>query len=313
MNRIDQEIEKFLTLKTQLQDKGFAVEEIDTYGYAFKNNPSQSRYDLLITGLVHGNEVIGIEVINQFLEQLQSPTDLKLNVAVLLANTEAARKDLRLIEHDLNRCFGTERNDTLEHKRAKQISEVVKNANFLFDIHQTFEPALTPFFIFEHREHLIQKAHALVPEIPIVTFPVGGFSGDGKTIIEFAASVNCQALTIECGEKGFSKPMADQITKVVFKLIENLKTKSEAKAESIEVTHLTDKVVNKGQTELIPGLASYMQIKKDQILAYENKEPVRAPFDGRLFFPRYGLLATQSNELASLGVTVYLSSGSPKI
>lgn len=303
MTRIDQEIEKFLTTKKQLLSNGFAVEDLDVYGFALKNNPATSRLDLLFTALIHGNEVIGVEVLNQVLEQIAGLQKTSLNIGFLLANTEAARKDLRLVEHDLNRCFGSTRTDTLEHKRAQEISKIVNNADFLFDIHQTFEPALTPFFIFEHREHLIQKAYALVPEIPIVTFATGAFSGDGKTIIEYAASVNCQALTIECGEKGFSKPMADKITKVCFKLIENLK-KSTPDQKDIKVTHLKDRVINLGQTELIPGLASYMPIQKGDILAYKNGQPVRAPFDGRLFFPRYGLLAKQSNELASLGIDI---------
>jgi len=301
MNRIFNEIENFTESKKKLTQLGFQVKTIDDYGFVICGNKINERIDLLITGLVHGNEVIGIEVINRIIEHLENNHEININLGFLLCNIEAAKKDIRFIESDLNRSFSVAEITTLEHKRAAEIAKIVDQADFVFDLHQTVEPSLTPFFVIEHNHELIQIAHQLLPQFPIVTFGQGGFSKSGKTMLEYSSSIGTKAMVIECGQKGFSEELSTSVASACLDLIKNLKNTEIQKPKEISVLHLVSSITNMGNTHLIPGLVSYFPIKQGQVLAHEGEIEIKAPFDGRLVFPSYGEKARTNHELCNLG------------
>ena len=311
LSRILQEIEQFVKFKSALEEKGFCIESVDDFGYILCPDKNQigHRIDLLITGLIHGNEVIGIEIINRVLKGFLNGRDLTLNLGFLLCNLEAARAGERFIESDLNRGFCVDQIKTHEHQRALQISRVVDQADFILDLHQTIGPTLTPFFVIEHKHELIQIAHQLLPEFPIITFGEKGFSKSGKTMLEYASLQGAKALVIECGQQGFSAELAEKVEKACLDLIEILKYKVIKKAERIEVLELVSSITNvNGKTHLVPGLVSYTPIRAGQILAYNGETPVLAPFDGRVIFPSYGEKARTNHELCNLGKTIFIFS-----
>lgn len=307
ISRVLQEIEQYVNFKPMLENKGFFVESVDDFGYILHadGSKSQGRIDLLVTGLIHGNEVIGIEIINRLLRGFVNGRELRLNVGFLLCNLEAARAGERFIESDLNRSFCVSDIKTLEQRRAVQISQVIDRADFILDLHQTIGPTLTPFFVIQHKHDLIQIAHQLLPDFPIITFGDKGFSKSGKTLLEYAALQGAKALVIECGQKGFSEELSEKIEKGCLDLIELLKNRIIKKPERIEVLELVSSITNvDGQTHLVPGLISYAPMKAGQILAYNGETPVLAPFDGRVIFPSYGEKARTNHELCNLGKTI---------
>mgnify|MGYP001007806190 FL=1 len=173
MKRIFEEIDQFKKIQSVLKREGFSIDHIDEYGFTICGNHQSERIDLLITGLVHGNEVIGIEVINRVLKRVVKNNEININLGFLLCNIEAAQKNTRFVESDLNRSFSTKEIVTLEQRRASEIAKIVDQTDFIFDLHQTVEPSLTPFFVMEHRHELIQIANQLLPQFPIVTFGAG--------------------------------------------------------------------------------------------------------------------------------------------
>jgi len=301
MSRILNEIEKFLQAKKNLISTGHQVKNIDDYGFVICGNTQSEKIDLLITGLVHGNEVIGIEIINQMINHFIQNKKININLGLLLCNIEAAKKDLRFIESDLNRSFSVKKITTLEQHRAQQIAKIVDQADFVFDLHQTIEPSLTPFFVIEHNHELIQIANQLLPQFPIVTFGQGGFSQSGKTMLEYASTKNIKAMVIECGQKGFSDELSTKVATGCLELIKTLKNIEIKKPKEISVLHLVGSITNMGNTHLVPGLVSYLPIKQGQVLAYEGEIEIKAPFDGRLIFPSYGEKARTNHELCNLG------------
>jgi succinylglutamate desuccinylase len=301
MSRILNEIDSFLQSKESLIQRGFSVKSIDDYGFVIQGNKQSERIDLLITGLVHGNEVIGVEIMNQIVNHLILDKEIKINLGLLLCNIEAAKKDTRFIESDLNRSFSVAEVTTLEHRRATKIAKVVDQADFIFDLHQTVEPSLTPFFVIEHNHELIQIANHLLPQFPIVTFGQGGFSKSGKTMLEYSSSIGTKAMVIECGQKGFSKELSTKVANACLDLITNLKNTVIEKPKEISVLHLVGSITNMGNTHLVPGLVSYVPIKQGQVLAHEGVIEIKAPFDGRLVFPSYGEKARTNHELCNLG------------
>jgi succinylglutamate desuccinylase len=305
MSRIHNEIDNFLQSKTKLMFNGHKIKIIDDFGFVIAGNQDQSeRIDLLITGLVHGNEVIGVEVINRIIAHFIQHKDININLGFLLCNLEAAKNDTRFIESDLNRSFSVDEITTLEQRRAAEISKIVDQADFVFDLHQTIEPSLTPFFVLEHRHELIRIANQLLPQFPIVTFGTGGFSQTGKTMLEYASSIGTKALVLECGQKGFSAELSEKLTGACLELIKTMKQAEIQNPKDISVLHLVGSITNMGNTHLIPGLVSYLPIKQGQVLAHEGELEIKAPFDGRLVFPSYGEKARTNHELCNLGKVI---------
>ncbi|MBC7457810.1 MAG: succinylglutamate desuccinylase/aspartoacylase family protein [Bdellovibrionaceae bacterium] len=300
MSRIDDEIKIFLKTKQNLIENGHQLKIIDDYGFVVCGNKSE-RIDFLMTGLMHGNEVIGIEIINKIINHFIKNKEININLGLLLCNLEAAKKDVRFIESDLNRSFSVSDVTTLEHHRAVQIAKIVDQADFVFDLHQTVEPSITPFFVIEHNHDLIEIANQLLPQFPIVTFGKDGFSKSGKTMLEYSSSKKIKAMVIECGQKGFSEELSTKVATACLELIQNLKDLQIKKPKEIFVLHLVSAVTNMGNTHLVPGLVSYLPIKQGQVLAYEGEIEIKAPFDGRLVFPSYGEKARTNHELCNLG------------
>ena len=124
MSRTESEIQDFLKLKSDLLNNYQNIYSMDPFGLVFKTE-SEEKIDLLISGLIHGDEVIGIEIINSLLRRLSSKEiSCAINLGFLLGNVEAARQSKRYLEEDLNRSFGLKRIDKIEEKRAREISKI---------------------------------------------------------------------------------------------------------------------------------------------------------------------------------------------
>lgn len=303
VNRVEQEIAQFLGWKEKFP--ATQVKSLDSYGFMLRSTSKPSeRMDVLFTALIHGDEVVGLETLNLLLADLHL-RPAALNLGFILCNVDAARANVRFIETDLNRCFALDRpRVTGEERRAAQIEAVVAQADFVFDLHQTVEPTVEPFFIFQHRKELVHFAHGLLPDVPIVTFPDEGFSLSGKTVVEYSSLVGGHALTLECGQKGFSRVIAEDTLKACRALIAQL-TKSKAAPVpkgAVEVIFLCDIIRRTPGAKLLPGFINGMKVTKGQKLGDTDAGPLLSSVDGFLYFPKYGELAARSAELCELGI-----------
>lgn len=83
-----------------------------------------------IVACLHGNELIGKEIIKKL--------EIKnANLICVIANEEAIKENKRYIEQDLNRCFPGNENGMHEERLAKKILAIVKNSDYILDIHST--------------------------------------------------------------------------------------------------------------------------------------------------------------------------------
>lgn len=308
MSRIADEIVKFLNFRSRLEANGFLVEAIDAHGFVIRRNGESfgQKFDLLSTALIHGNEVVGIEGLNLTLERiLARDIELKLDVGFLLCNVQAALAGVRFIDVDLNRSFLVDEIRLPEQIRAAEIARVVERADFLIDLHQTVEPTLSPFFIFEHTPDLIRLARSFSSTLPIVTFPPGGFSQSGKTILEMASSKSVRAVTVEWGQMGFSAETAKLVADFIIGATEGLSSGEYLNTkvnETFQVHCLTELITNTPGAVLREGLVSFMDVSKGEILGQSDAGAIVCPADGKLFFPKYGALAKVSAELCEIGI-----------
>lgn len=306
MRRIEKEIQDFLNWPQLLIQRGFSLQNIDPHGFVLSESEihPKDQIDLLVTGLTHGDEVVGIEVINKLLGHLK-PSDLhQKKIGFMLCNIEAALKEVRCVESDLNRSFGLleagQIPETLEQKRAAQISPIIQRSKFTLDLHQTIEASLFPFFVMVHLHDVIETAHELLPQYPIVTFDAKGFSKSGKTMMEYALMVNQKAMVIECGQKGFSEELSNEIEKACLRLIKNLSQKKTLQNKDIEVLHIEGSILSDNETLLFPGFLSLSPFKRGQDLAFNDQGNIKADFEGYLIFPSYEEKTMESYEICNL-------------
>ena len=94
---------------------------------------------VVISGGVHGNELIGIYLVRELKKRgIQLPG---LVIDFLLGNPKAIMECRRYIDKDLNRSFGPqalgEDSHIYEYERAKVIKRRLKGCDFLIDLHTT--------------------------------------------------------------------------------------------------------------------------------------------------------------------------------
>lgn len=97
--------------------------------------------NLLIIGGMHGNERLGIELV----ELLQAKP--LQNVDTVIANPEAVQQNCRYIESDLNRSFGITDIETLETRRAAELTMRTKQYDVVLDFHSTQTPGNNCSFV----------------------------------------------------------------------------------------------------------------------------------------------------------------------
>lgn len=91
----------------------------------FSGGPS-----VLIVGGTHGNEPCGVEAIVQWHKLLKQRPELLLSgdVHFLLGNPKAFEKDVRYVDHDLNRSFSRlYSSQQVESRRSQEISSFIKS------------------------------------------------------------------------------------------------------------------------------------------------------------------------------------------
>lgn len=273
---------------------------LDDYGFVLSPRKDET-IDLLITALMHGDEVVGIEAVNHTLQQLSTIAPPSISVGFLLCNVEAAKVEKRFLETDLNRSFLSDRTDSLELRRAQQIAPMLKKARVVLDMHQTVQPTSKPFYCISRNLETIRWAYFLEPKLNILTVPPHGFSRSGRTAAELVQTAGGIGLVVEWGQKGFSLAQAKMAANFILRSIEKLsRGEVPAVGHEIEILHINEFIGNKNEARLIAGLENFMPVKKDQLIARSSEGEIYSPQDGFIFFPKYGDLAKVSSEICGI-------------
>lgn len=284
---------EFLELKNTFLSSYEGSFELDPYGFCYHDGVKHNVH-ILICALTHGNEVIGLEVVNDFLRKVLNSTHAPFSFAVLLNNVAAYQASTRYIDKDLNRCFGYANSSSLnkyEHQRSLQIEAVIERLKpqFIFDLHQTVEPSKEPFFIIPEDKNLIQLSQKLSQQWPVICFDTKQkFSQEGKTLLEYSKELNIPCLAVELGQKGFNEDLAHLLSQNIYNLKFPDFLASSDKPIKPYYKIVSTIIDQHNDLKLKPGFSSLDPIAKNQVIAiYSNGQNFISPQDGYILFPNY--------------------------
>lgn len=168
---------------------------------------------VLISALIHGNEVCGAWAIKGLLESGLRPqrgalTLMLCNLAAFDRFDLGAPDAARFVEEDLNRQWSPERmagGHSLERRRAAQLRPFVERANWLLDLHSMHEPS-APLLLTGVQPRNLDLARRLRAPAHIV---VDAGHQDGVRMRDFgrfgqsdAQAGDTRSLLVECGFHG---------------------------------------------------------------------------------------------------------------
>jgi predicted deacylase len=253
---------------------------------------------VLVTALVHGNEICGAIALDWLFSEKFRPAKGTLtlafcNIVAYQHFDRAAPGDSRFMDEDFNRVWSPERlegaGNSVELRRARELVPVVEAADLLLDIHsmQHKTPALTI-------SGPLEKGRRLAREIafPALVVSDEGHAG-GRRMRDYGAfgdpAERANALLVECGQHWENASVAVAKETLVRFLAHagtadpawvkrHLPKKKPAPQRLVEVTHAVTI-----KTPEFRFAADYRGLevipKKGSVLAHDGSEPVKTPYD----------------------------------
>lgn len=296
---INDEIEEFSKLLSSLES---IYQVVEFCPHTFIVTPRQNlgktekKIDLCLLGLVHGNELASVAIINEFLRfLLTSRYQLGIRLGLALGNVPAALEGKRFLDKDLNRSFLSQASGLREVERAKELEPFLQEVNYLVDFHQTIMPNQEPFFIFPYKSKSLKFARGISPLQAVVTHWGGSFSKEGLCSDEFVNRFGGTGITVETGEQGFDPYqigygfyLALNALKIVDQDMASESCRSNKKNNLPLYTwaHIENFPLE-GRVELIPGLNNFKKIYKGEVLGSHNGKKILAFESGKILFPKY--------------------------
>ncbi|MEC7984144.1 MAG: succinylglutamate desuccinylase/aspartoacylase family protein [Myxococcota bacterium] len=286
-----------------------ALKESQSYPWMHQHNGHAHSFHIVLSTLIHGNETGPLPAFIWALQALKSgELSYGGRLTLLLGNPEAARKNQRFLESDLNRMFLDTTLQTHEAKRSREIRPIFDTADLLLDFHQTILPSAKPFYIFPWTKVSAQWARALaLADSGIDATPPKG-PATTRCADDYVSLRGKPAITIEMGEKGFhaeaetlAKTAIQRVLRIADSLAQGRTTLTEYAQEQPEIelfeTVYRERYDNP-QLRLRPNLINFLPIQKGEVLSAPGTPPIHAAVSGKLLFPKYPSVGSDGRPLA---------------
>ena len=282
-------------------------ERILTDPWAWRFNGGESDFHILVTVMIHGDEVGPLDGLLDVMDALESGKMSYCGVITcVIGNPEAGRLNKRFVDLDLNRVF--ERKDwsaqegersPLEISRAEQIMSYIDDCDLFIDFHQTILDSeqsfyITPWSLDTWRwMRLMGGARVWVTRHP----EQGG--GGIKCADEYARLQSKPAIALELGALGFTPKARAGVWKSLSRAIKAINSIHRGE---VTLTELAD-----GEKDLIffetkdrvqfddprmclrEGIINFEVVNKGQRLSPDDEQSpeIFASQSGVILFPKY--------------------------
>lgn len=160
---------------------------------------------IALIGGTHGNERVGVDLINYYSEHKNNFSTFTVNT--MIANPKAVKQNQRFTEQDLNRCFmpddlNQSSKRTYEQFRAKELRDILGSKesphfDFLIDIHST-NASMGQSLIVEYPDpYVLRMCKILQDQLPNVHIILSDY--DKSISVPFITGLNYRSLLIEVG------------------------------------------------------------------------------------------------------------------
>ena len=279
-----------------------------SYPWLFRHNGGRHNFHIVLSALIHGNETGSLPSIIEAIENLKNGS-LQYGglISFTLGNPEAAYKNQRFLESDLNRMFVDTPIDTHEYKRALQLRTIFDQGDILLDFHQTILPSQQPFYIFPWTNISATWARALSLTTAGIdaTPPAGPITT--RCADDYVSLQNKPAITIEMGEKGIHQEAKELCTNAIQQVIRiaeacahgtKLESLAAPKPKITLYKTIHREPYHTPQYRLREGLINFLPVKKGEALHKTGTPDIHAPSDGMLLFPKYPLFSQEGAKRA---------------
>jgi succinylglutamate desuccinylase len=263
---------------------------------------------MTLAALVHGNEIGGLEILLQLLNDLkQGILSPGIHLRFILGNLKAYEAGKRFLESDMNRSFLMPQPVSEEEYRARELFDIARDSQVILDLHQTIEPTRSAFFAFNYSEKNYQFARSL-SDLPIITYKTFSGLSQGVGLANAATKNDLVGITIETGEKGIHADQTHLGCTLVKKAIALLEGKAALKSDlSFQQTYTWGESIQNPDfsLELTERWRNFDEIKAGQLLARNSEREVHSTLSGPVLFPKYDENRKQSLELVRILKSVH--------
>lgn len=283
-----------MTNLTKLNEVEGVQEELPEYVWQFKGE--EPGPTVTVMGGLHGNETVGIDVVEQLLKMVREKIKCG-TVNIVIGNPAAAEAGKRFIDKDANRLWGTKLLNIPEQKRVEDVKPFVAGSDLMLDLHSTIKPVDEPFLV------VPSFGHELVDTIPTLGIRKI-ITGEGLKLPDndpiesdlFTVANGGLGVTVEAGWQEDNN-LVDKTMESVLRALEKVgifepdtlgKHNQVKPVETFEIWNAYSAIFPKGNFKFPDGKEwqNYDVVKKGEIIGYENGEPVLAEKDSRLLFPK---------------------------
>lgn len=282
---------------------------------------------LIVFGGIHGNEASGVKALKRVLLKLKVlENKLFGRIYFLAGNTRALQKSVRFIDSDLNRHWTTKNiyQNEPNLKNPPNLSEDREQKELLQILHQVTRTA-------ENEVYVLDLHSTSADGVPFATlgdtlrnrefaqkFPITILLGieeqlDG-TILEYLNNLGCVTLGYEAGQH-FADSTINNHEALVWLALVNagilkkedcvdyeehfaVLEKASGNGRIVEVRHREAVNPEKDGFVMEQGYENFQPVKKDEILAHNQKGEIKANETGMILMPLYQKLGNDGFFLA---------------
>lgn len=269
--------------------------------YAYTFDSGKPGPHVLISGLSHGNEPGGRETVTTLIDRAIAPLRGKLSLALLNIDAYHASNGVdpygtRFVETDFNRVWDPEildsDKDTVELRRARELRPLIDTVDILLDIHSTPYEA-TPYFVQKPGSRGIDLANQLgIPRTRILFEQGSAHSPTISNYRQFKATDSAAvAVSLETGLFFAKTSTLCGLTTAARLLRMTGLVEPDALADLIvwsdpgpvrRVRVLHPEIVETTDIALLFRPEQFTPYAKGEIVAYDGRRPIVAPFDGAI-------------------------------
>ena len=307
--------------------KAQSIESSDgsSYPWAWEYVGGESEFTLVVSVMIHGNEVGPLEGLLDIIDGLESGK-IKFcgRLICLIGNPEAARLGKRFVEVDLNRVFEKEDLDPHaeavvtphENKRAQELLPYLDRADLYVDFHQTILDSAQSFYITPWSKSAWQWMRLMGGAKVWVTRNPQQNSGGFKCADEYVRQRGKPSIALELGALGFSSKARSGVWKSLNRAMKGIN--QIVQGESLEALVENEPDLTFYQTsyrcpfdrpELIlkDGLVNFTSVQQGESLSAseDSDDALIAPQTGMILFPKYPLRDENGNALQPLPKEIY--------